>query len=193
MFENLDALIEINLKLLYNHNTGSLFLINKFKDVNGKLLSRSDYVRLSEIMCEKGLLNINNQNSMVAIPNEYGFKIHKEGGWLKYVSLNEILKQTEIAENHIKRAKERLERDKLVIDYKLSKWKAKTFWWIFGFALFGGVYSAIDLISNLNKKDFQKEQITIEQMESELSKLRTLILDKKNIDSLSNSKTKKNP
>lgn len=86
------------------------------------------------------------------------------------------------------------ERKKLHNESKLSDWQVKTFWPLFIFGLFGGLYSAYDIIKNLTKlENVQSKQITKEEMESELSKLRTLILTQKN-DTLSihsNSETGK--
>jgi hypothetical protein len=79
-----------------------------------------------------------------------------------------------------------LERKKLHNESKLSDWQVKTFWPLFIFGLFGGLYSTYDIIKNLTKvENVQLKQITKEEMESELSKLRTLILtQKKDIPSI---------
>ena len=72
------------------------------------------------------------------------------------------------------------ERRKLHNESKLSDWQIKTFWPLFVFGIFGGFYSAFDIIKNLStNKDLQLKQISKEEMESELSKLRTLILNQK--------------
>ncbi len=72
------------------------------------------------------------------------------------------------------------ERKKLHNESKLSDWQVKTFWPLFIFGLFGGLYSAYDIIKNLTKvENVQSKQITKEEMESKLSKLRTLILTQK--------------
>ncbi|RYJ51093.1 hypothetical protein DR871_014320 [Flavobacterium petrolei] len=71
-------------------------------------------------------------------------------------------------------------RKKLHNDSKLSDWQVKTFWFLFVFGIFGGLYSGYDIIKNLTKEENVKsKQITKEEMESELSKLRTLILSRK--------------
>lgn len=73
-----------------------------------------------------------------------------------------------------------LTEKKLYNDSKLSEWQVKTFWWLFAFGIFGGLYSGYDIINNLTKEENdQQKQITKEQLESELSKLRTLILTQK--------------
>lgn len=73
-----------------------------------------------------------------------------------------------------------LKDNKLKNDAKLSQWQVNTFWWIFGLAIFGGGYSAYDFTKNLTKSvNVQQKEITKEEMELELSKLRTLILNQK--------------
>ena len=92
-----------------------------------------------------------------------------------------------------KDADESAERNKLHNESIMSGWKRKTFWYIFAFGLFGGVYSGIDLFNKMVKsKKVQEKQISKEEMESELTKLRTLILTKKNQDSLVNSNSELN-
>lgn len=46
---------------------------------------------------------------------------------------------------------EALEFEKLKYDTKLSRWQVKTFWWLFGFALFGGLYSLYDIVCKIIK------------------------------------------
>jgi hypothetical protein len=83
---------------------------------------------------------------------------------------------------------EAAERTKLHNESVMSGWKRKTFWYIFALGLFGGIYSGIDLFNKITiKKEVQVEQITKQQMESELTKLRTLILNQKKKDSLNHS------
>jgi hypothetical protein len=79
-----------------------------------------------------------------------------------------------------------LTENKLYNDSKLSERQVKTFYIVFAFGLFGGLYSCYDFIKNLTKEENdQQKQITKEELESELSKLRTLILTQKK-DSLLN-------
>lgn len=79
----------------------------------------------------------------------------------------------------------RAERKKLHNDSIISGWKRKTFWPIFIFGLFGGVYSGMDLFNKITEsKQFQEKQITKEKTESELSKQYTSPVNGKNQDSL---------
>lgn len=107
--------------------------------------------------------------------SDRGKEISEKGGWLVHL-------QDE------KRKKKR-EESKEQFDFEFSRARAKTFWWLFGFAVFGGAYSVYDLISNLTKsKSEPQEQTPKEETESELFKQHTLLLTQKNLDSLRNSK-----
>jgi|AntRauTorckE5430_2_1112549.scaffolds.fasta_scaffold00242_6 hypothetical protein len=75
----------------------------------------------------------------------------------------------------------------------MSSWKRKTFWYIFVLGLFGDVYSGIDLFNKITgSKKVQEKQLTKEEMESELAKLRTLILNQKSQNSLKYPNPKEN-
>ncbi|WP_165734379.1 hypothetical protein [Polaribacter sp. 20A6] len=108
-------------------------------------------------------------------------------------------KLTELGKNRLNELKiqidqkskdEIAERTKLHNESILSGWKRKTFWYIFIFGIFGGIYSGIDLFKKITQeKEIKTEPINKEQLEVELSKLRTLILTKNN-DSLNNDNSK---
>jgi len=67
----------------------------------------------------------------------------------------------------------------------LSKLKVKTFWWFFAFSFAGFIYGFYDFITDLKSdKSLDRIELSNQQLESELSKLRTLFLDQKNQDSL---------
>ena len=70
---------------------------------------------------------------------------------------------------------------KLYNDSKLSQWQVKTFWIALSFGVFGGLYSGCDFFIKIltNEETNQEKQVTKEQLESELSKLRILISDQK--------------
>lgn len=67
-----------------------------------------------------------------------------------------------------------LYNEKIVNEAKLSKLKVKTFWWIFFFGLFGGIYSCYSII----------EKITQEGTESKINR----IMDAKLQDTKPNNK-----
>ena len=85
------------------------------------------------------------------------------------------------------------ERKKLHNESVMSGWKRKTFWYIFALGLFGGIYSGIDLFNKItSKKEVPIQQLTRQEMEAELTKLRTLILNQKSRDSLENANSELN-
>ena len=83
------------------------------------------------------------------------------------------------------------EHKKLHNESVISGWKRKTFWYIFALGLFGGVYSGIDLYNKVTN-NVKERQLTKQELESELTKLRALILSQKNQDSLINSDSELN-
>jgi len=50
------------------------------------------------------------------------------------------------------------ERKKLHNDAIISGWKRKTFWYIFAFGLFGGIYSGIDLFNKVTGRNIKAEK-----------------------------------
>ena len=85
---------------------------------------------------------------------------------------------------------DKIKNNKLINEYRLSSFKLKTFWVFFGISILSIIYNSVNFISNLNRQvDEQQEVKTIKQLELELSKLRTLILDQKSLDSLHRSIT----
>lgn len=184
MIADIDNIIEINLRIIAE-SQGFKNFRTRFIDLDGNKLRDSE--RLAKNMESKGLIDFDHIKGYKCELTEFGLQVFQNGGWLKYLSTQHETDRDQI----IKREKvERLNTGKLTYEYKLSKWKVKTFWWIFGIAIFSGVYSFYDIISKVTSVEKSKENlVTKEQMESELSKLRTLILDQKSIDSLHNSKT----
>ena len=82
MQENINELIDINLKLLSESQGGKLFHID-FVDENSKRLKDSQ--RFSEILVKKGLVDLEPTKRMRGDITEYGFNIAKNGGWLNYL------------------------------------------------------------------------------------------------------------
>lgn len=95
-------------------------------------------------------------------------------------------KQFEINQN---KEIEDIRYKKLKWDSRLSKWQVKTFWWIFGLACFGGIYSLYDIVFNKIASNTEP-YVTVSHMEEELSKIRTLILENQAFDIDSVSKPK---
>ena len=74
------------------------------------------------------------------------------------------------------------ERKKLHNESVISDWKRKTFWYIFAFGLFGGIYSGIDLFNKLTKNEKTEEIKSTEQISEPQSQISPLI--QKNKDSI---------
>lgn len=99
-----------------------------------------------------------------------------------------LYEKRQLIENEQLRIK-KIQEKKLEDDAKLSKWQVRTFWWFFGFSLVSFCYGIYDIITDLKSdKYLDKIELSNQQLESELSKLRTLVLDQKTVDSLHISK-----
>ncbi len=129
------------------------------------------------------------------------FGILESDNWIVYCNLNDYYKlekaalpvldkhktYTKYLEFDLK--KERRNEQKEIFDFKVSKWKYHTFWYFFAIAIFGGGYSVYDFIERLTKAEsVQQGQNPKAEKELEVSKLHTLVLDQKNLDSLHISK-----
>ncbi|MBE9577573.1 hypothetical protein [Flavobacterium proteolyticum] len=163
---------------------------NKFKNVDSKLIRQKfnltfssddiDLIKNSLIKAENKSLIELNQNKSFAKLTEIGVSV-KNVGWLVYLEYEKAKKLDEIEIESIK-------KDTLKVDLKLKKWQIKTFWCIFGIAIIGSGLSVYNFINNLfPSRNEEKQEEQIIRMESELSKLRTLVLDQRKVDSLRNS------
>lgn len=119
--------------------------------------------------------------------------IEKDKGWYKLTKPSiTIIQKHNSYSNYYKfntKKEERKDR-KETYDYYFSKYRKKTFWIVLILGLFGGIYSIYDFIERLSKpKTTQSQQSPKEETKAKLDKSHTLILDKKSLDSLCNSKT----
>jgi hypothetical protein len=177
--EIIEKLIKSNSKVCYNDFSNHRY----FSSTNHNHVC-DKFQRLIDIIinydCAK-LIKAGYYNSLIANQNTVHFK--ENGGFAKAYQEQQtrIEKETEI---------QTISMNKLRLDTKLSKWQVKTFWWFFSFSLVGFIYGFYDFITDLKSdKSLNKIEISNRQLESELSKLRTLFLDQKSVDSLHNSKT----
>ncbi|MCG8237405.1 hypothetical protein J2Q21_12530 [Tenacibaculum finnmarkense genomovar ulcerans] len=75
--------------------------------------------------------------------------------------------------------------EKSKIDLKLKKWQLKTFWPIFIFAIIGSGLGIYNFTNSLTpSEEIKQQEQRIEQMELELEKLQTSILNQKKSSSL---------
>jgi predicted transcriptional regulator len=85
---------------------------------------------------------------------------------------------------------EKKANDKLHDDAKLSKWQVKTFWPVFVFGLIGFIFGVFNFVdSRIKTKSIEELQQDNRNIQEEVSRLHTLVLDPKTVDSLHNSKT----
>ena len=126
MHENINELIDINLKLLAETKGGKLFRID-FIDENGKRLQ--DSKRFAEILVKRNLIDLEPTKEMRCDITEYGFNIVKNGGWLNYINekikeQEKLKKENEEKENlEFELAKSNLEANKL--NEKIAEQNAK--------------------------------------------------------------------
>jgi|SRR6478609_8308991 len=81
MFENIDELIEINLKLLYTSKSQFMMRIN-FKDEYGFNLKNSKV--FAEILEHKNLIVLEKHQGFRCDLTSIGKEIYENGGWIKY-------------------------------------------------------------------------------------------------------------
>ncbi|MDR6844859.1 hypothetical protein [Flavobacterium granuli] len=82
MFENIDELIEVNLKLLYTSKSQFMMRIN-FKDEFGFNLKNSKV--FAEILDEKGLVVLDQDQGFRCDLTDFGKQIYESGGWIVYL------------------------------------------------------------------------------------------------------------
>lgn len=83
MFENIDELIEVNLRLLYTSKSQFMMRIN-FKDKYGFNLKNSK--AFAEILDNKGLIKLEKSQEFRCDLTEFGRQIYKNGGWNEYLN-----------------------------------------------------------------------------------------------------------
>jgi hypothetical protein len=82
MFENIDELIEVNLKLLYTSKSQFMMRIN-FKDKYGFNLKNSR--AFAEILDNKGLVKLEKNQEFRCDLTEFGRQVYANGGWNEYL------------------------------------------------------------------------------------------------------------
>ena len=181
--ETLDFIIDNILESNSQIYDGILKKIDKFKDCKPSEL-RLESDRIVSILefynCAKIKRSISG-NSIEKNAHTKKFKEH--GGFAKIYQdeLNRLEKEEE---------RENLSMIKLKWDTKLSKWQVKTFWPVFVFGLIGFIFGVFNFVDNLNKtKSIEELQQDNRNIQEEVSRLHTLVLDPKTVDSLHNSKT----
>ena len=82
MFDNIDELIEVNMKLLYASKSQYMMRIN-FKDEYGFNLKNSK--AFAEILVKKGLIVLECNQGFRCDLTDFGKQIYENGGWMNYL------------------------------------------------------------------------------------------------------------
>jgi hypothetical protein len=86
MLENIDQLIEVNLKLLYASKSQYMMRIN-FKDEFGFNLKNSKV--FAEVLVDKGLVLMECNQGFRCDLTDFGKQIYENGGWIKSIETAE--------------------------------------------------------------------------------------------------------
>ncbi len=156
-----------------------LFLKTKL-ETESKNLNHSDFFEL--LKDNMGWEKYNEIHSEYARNLLLDYQTHTKLTELGKTTLKHLL-----AEFEQETEDKKTERKKLYNETKLSNWQVKTFWPLFIFGLFGGLYSGYDFIKNLSKEE---TSVTKQELETEINSLRNLILESKKDTLNTKSKTK---
>ncbi|WP_445721626.1 hypothetical protein [Flavobacterium sp.] len=117
MIDNLNKLIDINLKIISESDKNSDFQLTHFVNINGKRLdSKNESEKFGELMEREGLIKVNGEFCSL---EKLGLQAYNYGGWTKFLTdqenrENEIeLKQREKENLELKLAKSNLEANKV--------------------------------------------------------------------------------
>lgn len=171
-FDSINKNIELNLNLISKYPRNS-FLNTFIVLTSENELPANPKKTIIDLMKIEQLIDIPNEHMLNL--TKFGYEIVRKGGWIKH------LEQEKIKSNRLLR--------KDIIDFSLSKFKYYTFWPVFIFAFVGFVFSVTNFLNNQKNQDNVKlQEQRIEQMELELTKLQTSILNQNNPDSFPRSK-----
>lgn len=166
---------EENIYLVLNTFKNSETLTSQKED-KPKIIGYNDFLKI--------IGHLEDREFIKPTSNLNEFKITSTG-IEKFKELDKLNKITEKDKN--------IQRRKLYNESIIAERARKTFWFVFLFGLFGGIYSGIDIFNKITKsKEVPKKQVTKQEMEEELSKLRTLFLTQKKVDSLNHSNSELN-
>lgn len=114
MMENINELIEKNLKLICENRDTQIFS-HKFLDINGKELTQKHKgITFAEEMASRNLIT----GETLCRVTEEGYDIYKNGGWLKYLQLEQ--------NKRIKEKERESKKDEILdLDIQLKRFESK--------------------------------------------------------------------
>lgn len=148
MFKQLDELIDLNLKRMAETESSNLW-VHEFIDLDNNEIYHG--LRFAEIMENKGLVKIEPSKRERIDLIEFGYNIYKQGGWLKYLKIQQ---DNELKQKQKNERKESLELKlkemqtesleyqktirKLEKELKISS-LLKNWWWLLASAIGLGI------------------------------------------------------
>lgn len=122
MIQNINQLIEINLKKICESNRKEVFTMEILDIEGNEIVSHFRGLQVAEEMRDRKLIKINKELCSVT---EYGYEIFQKGGWLNHIENEKNLREKEIKE---KTTREKIDLEKASTELKLNKWLIKTKW-----------------------------------------------------------------
>ncbi len=108
---------------------------------------KTDKNRIIDIIEAKGLIKPSNETSKYYI-TQFGRDVNSEGGWIEHQKFESI------------------KRQKIIHDATLSKLQVKTFWYVFGFGIWGGLTGTIALGLELQDRHSKWQKERSEKLQS---------------------------
>src|SRR5665811_880017 len=93
IYENIDEIIEVNLKLICENPLGKI-IRQELIDEKGK--SYNDDKFLAKLLHEKGLIEYDFVYEHNCVLTEFGHEVYKNGGWIKHLKDAELARQNEL-------------------------------------------------------------------------------------------------
>lgn len=93
LYENLDEIIEANLKLICEKYNGKM-ICQQLIDEKGKRYK--DDRLLAQLMDERGLIEYDFVHKYNCVLTEFGDSVYKNGGWIKYLRDSESERQNQL-------------------------------------------------------------------------------------------------
>jgi len=125
------------------------------------------YFLICQNLAKKDLIQLNKR------PNDQLFTIN-----IEKINIRNFLNNGGMTELWLK-------RNKLLYDFRMSKFKVVSFYWLFAVSIFSGIFSVIKIVQYI-KSEFKVEKVEGPKLKKEevKGKSNTLILSQKYIDSL---------